>query len=159
MCINRFLNPPRNLQEKPGCLISQMEKWRLGLVKCQLGSGGARIQVVNGLALSPGVFSASRASPEKREVCSNLNPWIFISPTLLLKSCAAILPACVQESSKQEGKLARASWWETPSIQQPSGQGVERILLCFIRISWVSSFCPLLCQALVCVEGDESLFE
>ena len=86
------------------------------MVKCQLGSGGARIQVVNGLALSPGVFSASRASPEKREVCSNLNPWIFISPTLLLKSCAAILPACVQESSKQEGTLARASWWETPSL-------------------------------------------
>ena len=66
--------PPTNLQEKPGCLISQMEKWRLGLVKCQLGSGGARIQVVSGLALSPGVFLASRASPEKREVCSNLSP-------------------------------------------------------------------------------------
>lgn len=75
------------------------------MVKCQLGSGGARIQVVSGLALSPGVFSASHASPEKREVCSNLSPWIFISPALLLKSCAAILPVCVRESSKQEGNL------------------------------------------------------
>lgn len=100
-----------------------------------------------------GLFRASRASPEKREDSSNLSPWIFMSPTLLLKSCAAVLPMCAQENSKQEGRLARASWWETPSIQQPSGEGVEWILLCFIRISWVSSFCPLLCQALCVWRG------